>query len=120
MDTRIKEIRKSRGFKSAAAFAASIGMQEKTHRNFEQGVRNLYLDVACDLCDALGCSLDELVGRDVEKKFTDAELHLIECFRACDEDGKLGIEAATNGIAAKFDKNGSQDWKLRERSSSRT
>lgn len=62
MKTNLKEIRKARGFKSAKAFAESIGMQEKTYRNYEQGARNLYLDVACELCSALGCSLDELVG----------------------------------------------------------
>ena len=64
MKTRLKEIRKAKGFRSAKAFAESIGMQEKTYRNYEQGVRNLYLDVACELCTALGCTLDELVGRE--------------------------------------------------------
>lgn len=99
METRLKEIRKSRGYKSAKAFAESIGMQEKTYRNYEQGVRNLYLDVACELCTALDCSLDELVGRapSMEKKppVSADEAELIRLFdRMVDEDRETFVNMA--------------------------
>lgn len=89
MNTRLKEIRKAKGFKSAKAFADSIGMQEKTYRNYEQGVRNLYLDVACELCTALGCTLDELVGnepkRDAAQPTKNDEHEILMLYRNMDE-----------------------------------
>ena len=44
MKTNLKQIRKDRGYKNAKDFADSIGMQEKTYRNYENGSRNLYQD----------------------------------------------------------------------------
>ena len=78
METRLKEIRKAKGYKSAKAFAESIGMQEKTYRNYEQGARNLYLDVACELCTALDCTLDELVGREQHRSAALLPLSVVE------------------------------------------
>lgn len=89
MNTRLKEIRKAKGFKSAKAFADSIGMQEKTYRNYEQGARNLYLDVACQLCTALGCTLDELVGNEPKhhtaQPSTNDERELLALYRNMDD-----------------------------------
>lgn len=105
METRLKEIRKAKGFKSAKAFAESIGMQEKTYRNYEQGVRNLYLDVACELCTALGCTLDELVGReprrsDEKDSLSSEERLLIDCYRRMTTDmRRTVIETAMNFAA---------------------
>ena len=59
----LKELRKAAGFGSAAAFAERIGQNQNTYASYEQGRRPLPIDVACDICDALGCSLDELMGR---------------------------------------------------------
>lgn len=64
---RLQEIRKSRGWKSARAFAEHIGMPVSTYTNYEQGKRPLMFDTAIDLCNALDCTLDELAGRSVKK-----------------------------------------------------
>lgn len=68
METRLQELRKAAGWKSAKAFAEHIGISVRTYTNYEQGARNLMLDTAVMLCNELGCTLDELVGRDVPKK----------------------------------------------------
>ena len=73
MKTNLKQIRKDRGYKNAKDFADSIGMQEKTYRNYENGSRNLYLDVACRLCTALDCTLEELTAPDYEYSFISLE-----------------------------------------------
>ena len=117
MKTRLKEIRKARGFKSAKAFAESIGMQEKTYRNYEQGARNLYLDVACQLCTALGCSLDELVGNKsfarerVEDKegFSNDERDLIALYRNSDDKGKSHVMETARMCASLAEKNEAGD-----------
>lgn len=61
MKTNLKQIRKNAGWSNADDFAAHIGMPAKTYRNYEQGIRKIGLDVASDLCNALGCTLEELV-----------------------------------------------------------
>ena len=67
MKTRLQEIRKERGWKSARAFAEHIGMPVSTYTNYEQGKRMLMFDTAITLCNALNCTLDELAGRSVMK-----------------------------------------------------
>jgi len=63
MKTRLQELRKGAGYKSAKSFAEHLGMNVGTYTSYEQGTRQMPMDVACDICDALGCSLDELAGR---------------------------------------------------------
>lgn len=58
--TRLQECRRAAGFKSAREFAEHIGMNVKTYTNYEQGVREMSLSVACEIVDALGCTLDDL------------------------------------------------------------
>nr|DAE63976.1 MAG TPA: hypothetical protein [Caudoviricetes sp.] len=64
MKTQLQRIRKDRGFKSAKAFADSIGMSARTYTNYEQGVTSLTLEKAWEFADALECTLDELAGRE--------------------------------------------------------
>ena len=64
METNLKKIRKSRGYKNAKDFADSIGMHEKTYRNYENGSRNLYLDVACKLCELTISELNQGTKKD--------------------------------------------------------
>lgn len=64
MITRLKELRKAAGYKTAEAFADRMGMKVKTLRNYEQGVTDYTLEFACEVCNVLGCTLDELAGRE--------------------------------------------------------
>lgn len=64
MKTQLQRIRKERGFKSARAFAEHIGMSKDTYTNYEQGARPITLELAWEFADVLGCTLDELAGRD--------------------------------------------------------
>ena len=106
METRLKEIRKARGYKSARAFAESIGMQEKTYRNYEQGARNLYLDVACELCNALDCSLDALVGNeDNAMRLSQNEIELIETMRNITPEWQQQLIIIARGVASTYAKN---------------
>ena len=93
MKTNLKQLRKQAGWSNAEDFAKSINMPVKTYRNYEQGVRNMGLDVASEICNALGCSLNELTGfvkyavvelpRD--DPMTSSEREVVELFRQLDK-----------------------------------
>lgn len=63
MRTQLQAMRKKAGFKSAKAFADSIGMNPATYTDYEQGRRAFTLEKAWEFADVLECSLDELAGR---------------------------------------------------------
>lgn len=65
MKTNLKEIRKAAGWSNADDFARSINIPPKTYRNYEQGVRALNLEVACEICNALGCTLNDITSTTV-------------------------------------------------------
>ena len=64
MKTNLQTMRKRTGFKSARAFAEHIGMSVNTYTNYEQGVSVMSLERAWEFADELGCTLDELAGRE--------------------------------------------------------
>lgn len=101
MQTRLQELRKKRGYRSARAFAHAIGVQERTYRNYEQNERNLSLEVACNLCDALDCTLDELAGRN-RKQPLEAELAAI--VRNITPEGQKQLLIYARGIAQSYPK----------------
>lgn len=120
--TNLKQIRKNAGWSNAADFAAHIGMPTKTYRNYEQGIRKMGLDVASGLCNALGCTLEDLVDEDYERdsislsngiELEPDELRLVEDYRMMDDEHrKIIVEtadvfAAMNDLATEFvDENG--------------
>lgn len=101
MNIRLKELRKMRGYRSARAFAASVGIQERTYRNYEQNERSLSLEVACKICDALNCSLDDLAGR----KRPEVETELIDILRNISPEGQKQLMIYARGIAQTYSKN---------------
>lgn len=60
----LQACRKAAGWKSAREFAEHIGMPVGTYTNYEQGKRELGVSVAWDLADALGCTIDQIAGRE--------------------------------------------------------
>ena len=63
MRFKLKEMRKQAGFQTAKDFAEHLGMPVGTYVNYEQGKRRLTLERAWEFADELGCTLDELAGR---------------------------------------------------------
>jgi transcriptional regulator with XRE-family HTH domain len=62
MGQRLRELRRRAGL-TQEALARRIDVSGDTVRKWERGKRTPILDTAARLCDALGCSLDELAGR---------------------------------------------------------
>ncbi len=92
MKTNLKQLRKAAGWSNADAFAKSIGIPPKTYRNYEQGVRMMGMDVACEICNALGCSVNDLVADDIkparppahQMELSNKERRLVELYREMD------------------------------------
>ena len=90
MKTQLQRIRKDRGFKSAKAFAEHIGMSKDTYTNYEQGARPITLELAWEFADVLGCTLDELAGRDFKA----------DSYARLSDAGKDAAAGAVRGIRA--------------------
>ena len=67
MKTRLQELRKAAGFKSAKAFADYFGINLNTYTGYEQG-KPISLEQAWAFADEFDVSLDELAGRERPKR----------------------------------------------------
>ena len=86
MKTKLQELRVAAGYKSAKDFAIEHGFNVGSYTNYEQGQRNLSLELAWKFADILQCSLDELAGRTPPPKplaQSPAETELISYYRQC-------------------------------------
>ena len=100
MRPKLKDIRKQRGYKTAEEFAKTLNISVNTYRNYEQGVRGITLELACELCNALECSIDELAGRKTATPtLTPYERELIAAARACDNTRKQSLLIAAKDAA---------------------
>lgn len=89
--TRLRELRKRAGYRSAKAFAEVVGFSTTGYAEYEQGRRGLSYENAWKIADALNISLDELGGRDwppSEASGDPRRRTLIESYDALTDDGK--------------------------------
>lgn len=97
MKTRLQYFRKRAGYRSAKAFAEHLGMSARTYTNYEQGATKLTLAAAWVFADELGCTLDELAGRDFShdqsETLTENEMRIVQAYRAATPQGRAAIEA---------------------------
>ena len=100
MKTNLKQLRKAAGWSNADDFARSINMSPKTYRNYEQGIRTIGLDVAAELSNALGCSINDLVPGQIkyavvsfsdDTQLSDDERELLTYYRALSTKGKHAV-----------------------------
>jgi transcriptional regulator with XRE-family HTH domain len=65
MGNHLKALRRAKGYRSPTALAKVIGISNGTYKNYELGMTNMPVLTASRIADALDCSIDELVGREV-------------------------------------------------------
>lgn len=93
---RLKRLRREAGFKSARAFAEHAGMSVSAYTSYEQGRSNMNLLVAAKIADLLGCTLDEMAGRDVPLDpipLTPDDVALVERYRSLDDRGRESVDS---------------------------
>lgn len=59
----LARIRREAGYPSARALAAELGISESTYSRYESAPGRMPLPAALRIADALGCPLDDIVGR---------------------------------------------------------
>ena len=81
----LQSSRRAHGFKSAKAMADALGISASKYTEYEQGRVSCPLDVAWDIADVLGITLDELAGREWPQApaLTPDERRLVEDYRGC-------------------------------------
>lgn len=57
-------LRKRAGYTNRDDFAKALGVSESRYKSWETETRRLPIADACEIADFLGCTLDELAGRD--------------------------------------------------------
>lgn len=62
MEIRLKDVRESRNV-TQEAVAQHIGVSQQFISRVEKGTKQISLDLASDVADYLGVSLDEIAGR---------------------------------------------------------
>ena len=89
----LQAARRAAGFKSARLFAEYMGYNIGTYTNWEQGKQMFSVEQACEMADAFGCTLDELVGRNSSSdSLSPRERAMVDAYRHEDATGRAAIE----------------------------
>ena len=100
----LQAARKAAGYKSARSFAEHMQYNVGTYTNWEQGKQMFSLEQACEMADALNCTLDELGGRAraLEETYalTDDEKKLVDVYRSSSPVAQVAILSTVEAIAA--------------------
>lgn len=92
MENSLRMLRRAAGFSSAKAFAESVGIPAPTYAKYEQiddgpdtpmPIKNAWI-----IADALGCSIDNLVGRGTDVPENSESGIFLRQFESLSEDGR--------------------------------
>lgn len=95
MRTQLQFYRRLAGYRSAKAFADSFGINVSTYTQYERGLIDFSAERAWELADALGCTVDELLGRDMPSStpLTGREGRLLAAYRKTSDTGRAALDA---------------------------
>lgn len=105
MNLKLMELRKEAGYKSRQSFENATGIKARQFKAVELQEVKITLEDACTFADILGCSLDELVGRNFDSAgFYDSlerhEAKLIDDYRELNDDGKVMASTMVAGLCS--------------------
>lgn len=92
MNLKLKQMRVAAGL-SQEDMATKLGIKKTRYGSWERGERMLSLAQAYDCAEILGCSLDELAGRNAPGRrfFVPGQAELNECFEACTDANRVTV-----------------------------
>lgn len=82
---RISEVRRVKGV-NQQALAQAVGCTQSLISQYESGTVEPPIDAIIDICDALGCSIDYLLGREVEYDTSTGRGKLLRAFEQLPTD----------------------------------
>ena len=102
MNFQLRQLREKSQFKTRDALALATGFSVRRIQSWENGERRPTLEDACVLADVLGCTLDELAGRELSpREYSDErQATLNELYSYLDDANKSAAVGAVRGIAA--------------------
>ena len=93
MDLQLRKYRRLAGL-NQQQMADALDVKVATYRTWETERRNMSLPQAVACADLLGCTLDELAGRDVPRTYADPRQTTINlCFENMNERGRDTLES---------------------------
>ncbi len=114
MDLQMKRIREARGL-SQQCVAGKIDVPVRRYGSWEREERKINFEDACRIADVLGCSLDELAGREWrgEKLGDPGKNALIGYYDSMNEHGRATlVESArlmSDGDSIRIEKDGAEN-----------
>jgi len=101
MSSKMKMIRESKGL-GQKEVAAKLGMPVRRYGSYERGERSLSLDVAAQIADVFGVTIDELMNREYKVPVLTLdwdERTLIRLYRSMDAESKSLIMESSKRYA---------------------
>lgn len=108
METRLRELRETAGYEKRSTFCEELThwtgreYKELTYRSWELGYREANYRALLDIADFLGCTVDEILGRDPERRgYVDpVQRELNECYEALDRSSQKMLASVATSFAA--------------------
>ena len=116
MKTQLQFYRRLAGYRSAKAFAESFGINVSTYTQYERGLIDLSAERAWLFADALGCTVDELLGRDTSSAvpLTGREGRLLAAYRKTSDTGRAALDAVAKVLEDEADGDNDPEGELSE------
>ena len=100
MNLQLKRLRQLRGL-SQEDMASKLDIKKSRYGTWERGDRMMSLEQAYMITEILGCTLDELVGREPSVSYSDPmQAELNSCYSKMNESGRTLLAEAAKSIAA--------------------
>lgn len=113
LDLQLKRFRKLAGFKKQSDMADALGIPHRRYESWERGEAMMSLEQAYKVTEVLGCTLDELCGRKVERHYIDPKQAALNgYYESMNETGRTTlVESArlmSDGDSVRIEKDGAE------------
>lgn len=96
---RIKEVRTQKGM-NQHGLAQAVGCTQSLISQYESAVAEVYLDQILKICEALGCSVDYLLGREISYDISTCKGKLLAAFEQLSTSDQQLFSAVIVSIVA--------------------
>lgn len=108
----LQQLRKAAGYKTAREFGEWLGMSESTYARYESDPAGIPMRSAWRIADELGCTIDEVVGREAPPS---ASSSIQERYLALDAEGRTLVEEIVEFAEIKCADRQASERRARER-----
>ena len=121
MNLKLKDLRRKAGL-TQSGLSDKTGIKLGTLRTWEQGTASMKLDDACRICDALGCTPNDLCGwyddhprESAQEPLPPEEAELMRNYRSCTPQWRANISMTARAAAGEAREEAERDVSGSER-----